>query len=71
LKKHLASFKGFYLAIQINGILVCFIFGALGGGFWLDKTLGTTPWLMLISVGLGFLGSMYVIYKTVVDMTKP
>jgi len=70
LKKYLESLKGFYLAMQISAVLVCFVFGALVGGFWLDKTLDTTPWLMLVGVVLGFFGSMYIIYKTVTG-TKP
>jgi ATP synthase protein I len=26
----------------------------LGAGFWLDKKLGTAPWLMLVGMGFGF-----------------
>ena len=26
----------------------------LGAGYWLDKKLGTAPWLMFVGIGFGF-----------------
>jgi F0F1-type ATP synthase assembly protein I len=64
-KKYLGPIKGYYLAIQISGILLCSVFGSLGAGIWLDKTLGTTPWLLLVLMILGVAFATYTIYRTV------
>ncbi|MBI1880849.1 MAG: AtpZ/AtpI family protein [Chloroflexi bacterium] len=56
---------GYFLAAQISSILLCSVFGSLFGGLWLDKILGTKPWLMLILMVLGFVFATYTIYHTV------
>jgi len=39
----------------------------VGGGYWLDKKLGTSPWLLivlsLVGIGVGFYGLIH-------DMTR-
>lgn len=57
--------KGYQLVLQISGILLCSIFGALFGGIWLDRKLGTTPCLMLVLMVLGVIIAMVAIYRTV------
>ncbi|MCK5941022.1 MAG: AtpZ/AtpI family protein [Planctomycetes bacterium] len=39
------------------------------GGLWLDRTLGTRPWLLLLMVALGIGGGMlHLIYVVAPDM---
>jgi len=37
----------------------------LGVGYWLDKKLGTSPWLFLIGATLGLAAGFLQFYKTV------
>jgi F0F1-type ATP synthase assembly protein I len=64
-KKYREALAGYYLAIQISSILLCSVFGSLFGGIWLDRQLGTTPWLMLILMVIGIVFATYTIYRTV------
>lgn len=57
--------KGYQLVLQISSILLCSIFGALFGGIWLDRRLGTKPCLMLVLMVLGVIFAMVAIYRTV------
>lgn len=46
---------------------------ALGAlvGFYLDKWLGTTPWLMLLFLGFGIVAAfrnLYILYKKAKDL---
>ena len=65
MKKLPDPLKNYFLFVQISGIWLCSIFGALGAGIWLDKTLGTTPWLLLTLMILGTAFAMYTIYRTI------
>jgi F0F1-type ATP synthase assembly protein I len=65
MKKYQGPLKGYFLFIQISGILLCSVFGSLGVGLWLDHTLGTTPWLLLVLTMAGFGLGMYTIYRVV------
>lgn len=65
MKKYREALAGYQLAIQISSILLCSVFGSLSGGIWLDRQLGTTPWLMLIFMVAGIAGGTYTIYRTV------
>ena len=65
MKKYLGPLAGYYLAMQISGILLCSVFGSLGAGIWLDKTLGTLPCLTLVLMILGLAFAMITIYRTV------
>lgn len=53
---------GSFLAISIAGGLLL--------GFWLDKKLGTEPWLMLVGIILGFIIGFYHFFKVVFDEGK-
>ncbi len=64
-KKYIDPLVGYYLAMQISSILLCSVFGSLGAGLWLDKTLGTLPWLTLVLMILGIAFAMFTIYRTV------
>ncbi len=65
MKKYIDPLVGYYLAMQISGILLCSVFTSLGAGLWLDKTLGTLPWLTLVLMILGIAFAMFTIYRTV------
>ena len=65
MKKYLGPLKGYYLFAQISGILLCSVFGSFGAGLWLDKNLGTTPWLLLLLLIAGITFGMYTIYRTI------
>jgi F0F1-type ATP synthase assembly protein I len=64
-KKYLSALEGYHLALQISSILLCSVFGSLFGGIWLDRKLGTAPWLMLILMVVGLVIATYIIYRTV------
>jgi len=36
------------------------------GGYWLDKLLGTSPWLTLAGILLGLGGSFYMLIRTAI-----
>lgn len=50
-----------FAGIGIQFALVILIFTA--GGIWLDRRLGTSPWLLLVCVFLGAAGGFYSIYQ--------
>ena len=68
MKKYLGPLKGYQLAMQISSILLCSVFGTLLGGIWLDRKLGTTPWLMLVLMIVGIVFAVAIIYRTVKDI---
>ena len=65
MKKHMDLLKGYELVLQISSILLCSIFGALFGGIWLDRKLGSSPCLMLVLMVVGVVVAMVVIYRLV------
>jgi ATP synthase protein I len=38
----------------------------VGAGYWLDRRLGTSPWLLLLGAVFGLAAGFYQFYKTVV-----
>lgn len=55
-----AEFAG--VGLQFAATILVFTFA----GIWLDKRLGTSPWLLLLFVFLGAGGGFYSIYRKVV-----
>ena len=53
---------GWYFAVSI-------VAGVLGG-FYLDKLAGTTPWLTLLGMLLGFALAFYGAYRMLVDVLR-
>jgi F0F1-type ATP synthase assembly protein I len=47
------------LGLQFAATLVVFSFA----GIWLDKKLGTSPWLLIVMVFLGAAGAFYSMYR--------
>ena len=60
-------------AVRLMGIgwyfAVCIVAGVLGG-FYLDKVTGTTPWLTLLGMLLGFVVAFYGAYRMLVDVLR-
>ena len=55
------------LGLQFAGSIVFFMFA----GIWLDKRLGTSPWLVILGVFVGAAAAFYVIYtKLMADLPK-
>lgn len=51
--------------LNLGWLLVANMAVFMGGGFWADRHFGTTPFLLLIGVFLGFFGCGYTIYRAV------
>ena len=49
------------IGIQFAVTILVFVFA----GVWLDKWLGTSPWLLLVSVFVGAAGGFYSMYRRV------
>jgi ATP synthase protein I len=50
----------------LSAVGLSFVFAILIGtalGLWLDSTLGTSPWLFFLFLGLGFAAGVLNIYK--------
>ncbi len=54
------------------GLSMAFAIGLGAGiGYWLDKKLGTDPWLFFVFLGLGIVAAfrnLYIMYKKVKDL---
>ena len=54
------------------GLSMAFAIGLGAGiGYWLDKKLGTDPWLFFVFFGLGIVAAfrnLYIMYKKVKDL---
>jgi len=42
----------------------------VGAGYWLDRWLGTSPWLLLAGALLGIFSGLFQLFKTVAGGTK-
>ena len=54
------------IGIQFALIIVLFTFG----GIWLDRRLGTSPWLLLVCVFVGAGGGFFSIYCKAMDAQR-
>ena len=59
-KRQLFKTLGFLSSVGISMVAATFI--GLGMGYYLDKWLGTTPWLTLIFLGFGIVSGFRNIY---------
>lgn len=66
--------NGLPAAARLMGIgwyfAICIVAGVLGG-FYLDKVAGTTPWLTLLGMLLGFGIAFYGAYRMLIDVLRP
>jgi F0F1-type ATP synthase assembly protein I len=54
---------GYNLAMKFTVMLLVPVFAGLACGIWLDRQLQTSPWLMFILTGAGFIFSIYAVYR--------
>jgi F0F1-type ATP synthase assembly protein I len=59
-----AEFAG--AGLQLAATIVAFMFL----GIWLDKRLGSSPWLVLVCVFVGAAAGFYSLYRRLVSSTK-
>ena len=59
-KRQLIKSLGFLSSVGISMVASCFI--GLAMGYYLDKWLGTSPWLTLIFLGLGIVSAFRNVY---------
>jgi F0F1-type ATP synthase assembly protein I len=53
------------LVFQLGGMIACLVLGFLFLGLWLDRHLGTTPWMMLVLMVVGLLVAVVSTYRVV------
>lgn len=44
--------------------VACVVIG-LAGGYWLDRALGTSPWLLLAGLGIGIAAAFVTLFRAV------
>jgi ATP synthase protein I len=59
---------GRYSALGLEMALSVVI--GMGIGYYLDKWLGTTPWLMVLWIGFGFAAGVRSVYRAAVGSQK-
>jgi len=57
-----------FAGIGIQFALVILVF--TGAGIWLDRRLGTSPWLLILFVFLGAGGQFYSLYRKAMDAQR-
>ncbi len=62
---------GYNLALKFGIMISCPILGALFIGIFVDKKLGTTPWVMLLMMAAGIAFSTYAVYRVAQRMQTP
>ncbi len=48
---------------QIGLELAVSVLAGFWGGYWLDKKLGSAPWLMLLGAAAGLAGGFYLVVR--------
>jgi F0F1-type ATP synthase assembly protein I len=64
------SALGYGLGIKFVFILACPLMSSFACGIWLDRTLGTTPWLMFVLAVLGLAFSIYAVYRIATQLQE-
>ena len=54
------------LGLQFGLAIIAFMFA----GMWLDRRLGTSPWLLILGVFVGAAGGFYSIYRRLMEDQK-
>jgi len=58
------------LVYQLGGLIICSVLGSFFLGMWLDRRLGSTPCLIVVSVILGFAVAMIGAYRIVTKLSE-
>lgn len=64
------SALGYGLGIKFVFILACPLLSSFACGIWLDRTLGTSPWLMFVLAVAGFAFSIYAVYRIATQLQE-
>jgi ATP synthase protein I len=59
------SWRGVGPLVQLGLTFVACIVIGLAGGYWLDRALGTTPWLLLAGLGIGIAAGFVNLFRVV------
>ena len=51
--------------LGIGSSLAVSVLLGIGAGYWVDRRLGTSPWLLLAGGALGTLTGFWLVYRTV------
>lgn len=62
---------GYNTALKFGTMIVVSVSCSLAAGLFLDRQLGTMPWLTLILMLVGIIFSNYAIYKVAARMNEP
>ncbi|MCK4627996.1 MAG: AtpZ/AtpI family protein [Sedimentisphaerales bacterium] len=52
--------------VEFIGVLGVFTYA----GYWADRTLQTSPWLMIIGMSIAFVGMIYLLFKETAHWRK-
>jgi ATP synthase protein I len=58
-------FHSLGLATQISGVVIVAVLGSMFLGLWIDRQLGSSPWAVLLLLGLGTLVAVAGCYRVV------
>ncbi|MBI1847227.1 MAG: AtpZ/AtpI family protein [Candidatus Rokubacteria bacterium] len=62
-----SAWKGVGQLASVGMTMVLSTVIGLAGGWWLDRWLGTRPWLMLVGLMLGIAAGFVVLFRTARD----
>lgn len=51
--------------VGVGATLASSVLGGVGGGYWLDRRFGTSPWFILIGASFGIFAAIYHLFKVV------
>jgi ATP synthase protein I len=55
--------KKFAMATALGTVFVSYVIAGIIIGYYLDKWLGTTPWMFLLFMTIGTGGAIYQVFK--------
>jgi ATP synthase protein I len=58
------------LAVDFGYTLLASVLLFGGGGYWLDRNRGTTPWFMLLGIGLGLAVGFNSLFRRLARLEK-
>jgi len=62
--------SGLGQAFRIGADLLSALIVGVGLGWWLDKMLGTKPWMMIVFIFLGGAAGIFNVYRTAMRMVE-
>lgn len=65
-----SSWRGLGPLFQLGMTFVMSTVLGLAGGFWVDRWLGTGPWLLLLGLGFGIAAGFVNLFRSVKDAER-